>query len=241
MQWQKLNSCGITTYNLMENKVYFSQAEELTTTLINMISQGLFCLDLDGSIIFCNQQFSQILRYQVSELEGKKISSFFSPRNYSTFRKTHKNVLAGKSQSFEAIFTRKDKKIIHTLINHQPLFTKEGQLKESLGLVTNITSLKKTKEELRETKDKLRKTKEELENQIKMATIEQFVAKVSHELRNSFSVVKTSIYLIEQRVSKKLPQEVKIKEYLNSMEQVISKSTSLVNNLLDILKKKNFK
>ena len=102
----------------------------------------------------------------------------------------------------------------------------EEEEEEELVLlaIEDITERKKAYDELKETREKLFRFE-------KLATLGKLAGIVSHELRNPLGAIRNSVYFLRLKLDPSL-QDEKIKRHLEIMDQEISNSDRIINDVL---------
>ncbi|MBU1782622.1 hypothetical protein KKD87_04565 [bacterium] len=107
---------------------------------------------------------------------------------------------------------------IPVLITLTPLLDENNVFNGVLGLVTNLTELKKMQGKLIETE--------------RLAMMAKTASVVAHEVRNPLSVINNTIYLLKGI----LPKDEAIENHLHRMENQVTRIDSYFNDLLDLAK-----
>ncbi len=84
-------------------------------------------------------------------------------------------------------------------------------------------------EALEEKTRALETAQEDLVRQERLATLGQFAAGVSHELRNPLGVIRNSVYYL----SMVLPEEERVRKHLTILDREVSTATRIISGLLD--------
>jgi len=115
----------------------------------------------------------------------------------------------------------------------------KGKFVGSIGVIRDITERKKAEEELKSTYNRIEHLYKELEEENKrldeLSELKSgFVASASHEIRTPLAVIKESVGLFLDHMSKDLAEEQKI--VLSMTKTNIDKLAKMVNSLLDASK-----
>lgn len=112
---------------------------------------------------------------------------------------------------------------------------------ENANLVKDLATAKANLEKLNEDLEKkviartraLKEAQEELLRKERLATLGQLAGSVAHELRNPLSVMRNSLYCINQRISN---EDQKIRRHLELIDRQISCADKIIEDLLDYSK-----
>lgn len=147
--------------------------ETLFTQLFNSTPMGLVMLDEHGKVEQVNNGFQQMFGYQPQELKGKNLNDFIVPENLTNEGIDLNNIIA--ANEIVSVVTKRqhrDGHLVDVLIYGVPVLL-DNRTISIYGVYVDITERKKVEEEL-----KVRNT--ELDN---------FVYKVSHDLRAPLSSI----------------------------------------------------
>lgn len=125
----------------------------------------------------------------------------------------------------------------------RPIVGQDGKANQVLGVATDITELKRAREDLLEQKElehqkvqeELNRVKEELIRHTRLAAIGQVAASIAHELRNPLGAINNAVFFLGRRESKLEP---KWAEYLGIIRQEVQASDRIVSNLLEMSRAK---
>jgi len=130
-------------------------------------------LDEEGNVVEINKGFEELFGFSLKELSGKSLNQFIVPNDLKEEGNDLNNLISSNSViRTETIRYRKDKSILSVIIYGVPVLLQDQTI-GIFGMYVDITGQKKVEEEL-----KIRNT--ELDN---------FVYKVSHDLRAPLSSV----------------------------------------------------
>lgn len=147
--------------------------ETLFTQLFNSTPMGLVMLDEYGKVELVNNGFQQMFGYRVQELRGKSINDFIVPENLVNEGIDLNNIIA--ANEIVSVVTKRQHRnghLVDVLIYGVPVLL-DNRTIGIYGVYVDITERRKVEEEL-----KVRNT--ELDN---------FVYKVSHDLRAPLSSI----------------------------------------------------
>jgi PAS domain S-box-containing protein len=195
--------------------------DDVYGVILNSIGEGLFCLDVDEVIVFCNRRLAEILGYRDhSWLLGKKIEDLLS--DPKVFCREYDLVRKGESRRYEIELLSSKKRSVPVLISHTPLFDREKKISGSIGVVCDLTQMKKQEKELERAQKRLVKAE-------KMAILSQIAAEAVHEIRNPLNVIKTGLYLM-----KRVTKDKEIEKRLLQMEKALQRASTYIDELLSL-------
>ena len=132
------------------------KSEEKYRTLIETMNEGLAIIDKNNVINFTNLKLPEMLGLSFEELNGKKITDFYTEESHQVLRELTKRKRDEMSDKFELSLRRKDGSIINVIVSPRPIFNDEDEFTGSLGVFTDITEMKSAQEALEESEKKYR-------------------------------------------------------------------------------------
>lgn len=124
--------------------------EEQYRTLVEGMNEGIMLTDNNDTILFINQQTTEITGYSSSELVGKNCASmFYVGENYKLVLQKNLLRLQGTKDKYEIKLKRKDNKQIWIRISGSPVYDPNGNVIGTIGVFENIHDQKKAEVELR--------------------------------------------------------------------------------------------
>jgi PAS domain S-box-containing protein len=139
--------------------------EILLRGLLGVIKQPVFAKDKNLIYTFCNQAFADILGKSKNEIVGKTVFQLYEKELAEIYQKADENLLeTGGSQDYETAIRFYDGSI-HAVILHKNIILDEEENKLGIiGLVEDISSLKKKEKELIESESKYKKIFENVQD-----------------------------------------------------------------------------
>ncbi len=143
--------------NALQNQ---SQAISRTNAIIEF--------DLDGNILFANENFLKLFGYSLNEIKGKHHSILLRPEQVNSIEYRHfwDDLKKGAFHIGEFERKTKDGQIIWILGSYNMIYDVEGRLIKVLKIVTDITYRKKLETEIKEFNDDLQKKVEQKTEEI---------------------------------------------------------------------------
>lgn len=233
-------------------------AEHTYRVLIESMNEGAVTLDRDGTILYCNNSFANLMEYPLEKVIGSSIQSFINKDEQKFFNSLLKKAQKEKNSTKEMDLYTKDKNIIPVLLSITPIHFDDGHDGMSL-IITDLTSQKRNEElaasekltaqrlfheqELRTNAEAaataLKTEKDNLQREIiERKKLEkqkdEFIGMASHELKTPVTSIKAYTQVLQFRFRKE--QNVKATELLSKMDAQLDKLSNLISDLLDVTK-----
>ncbi|HEV7746824.1 MAG TPA: PAS domain S-box protein [Pyrinomonadaceae bacterium] len=226
----KLTGLVVVFRDITERK----RAEEeirFQARLLDAVEQAVIATDVNGIIMFWNSFAETLYGWSAAEALGANILDLTpSP----TLREKAGEILAalksGKSWTGEFEVRRRDGTLFPALITDSPIINVKGELVGFVGVSTDNTTRRQIEQERENLLGREREARAESEaaNRLK----DEFLATLSHELRNPLNVV-IGYSEILRRSSENLNQSFVIKAAETIRRNALAQS-QLVSDLLDL-------
>ena len=126
-----------------------ARSEERFRLLVEKMNEGLTSIDQERRITYVNRCFCEMLGYREDELLGWPIDRFVDPSRHDFMKKQLTRRREGAQDRYELIWRTKAGSRLHTIISPAALFDEDGRFTGSIGVVTDITELKRTETALK--------------------------------------------------------------------------------------------
>ena len=184
-------------------------------SIIEGMNEGVMIVNNEGEIMYANEKFCSIVGYNFHEMEGQIAKYLFLDHEESEkadkILEERKNNL---SSQYEIRLKTKNGKKIWVLVSGSPYYDKKGRVVGSIGIHTDISSLKKKERELHEAVDEM----------------DTFIYKASHDLKSPLSSLEGLINLAEKEITS--PESTL---YFGMINISIKKMNNMLANLTSII------
>lgn len=120
--------------------------EEMYRTLVETAQEGIGIVDSKENLVFINQAFAGLLEYPRKELLGKNLKEISHEAQYKVFRDQTRKRKKGNSSRYEITLITKKGKSKSMYVSAAPLWNEDGSFMGTLGVVSDLTEVKKAKE-----------------------------------------------------------------------------------------------
>jgi two-component system NtrC family sensor kinase len=209
--------------------------------LFESAQDAIWLHDMEGNITTVNKATEKLSGYSLLELSGMNVRNFLTQDSLHLAGQIRRRLLEGETveEPYEQRIIRKDgtEWILMLTTN---LIKEDGRTIGFLCIARDVTSEREMQDklttayqELTESHQKLKDSQQQLIQAEKLTSLGQLAASIAHEVNNPLS----GVLVYTQLISKKLrgggiDNNVAL-DYLNKMESELTRSTKLVQNLLD--------
>ena len=195
-------------------EVQLRESEERFRRIVETALEGIWVLDPQGRTTFANARMAEMLGISVAEMPGRSVFDFIDPEDRSRTAARLKQRRQGIAEVFDLRFHRADGQELWAIVSASPYTDDRGIVVGILGMLTDITDRKRAEEELRNA-DRRK---------------EEFLAVLSHELRNPLAPIQTAVDLLEQAGTSGAGSE----RELAMIKRQVQNLKRLVDDLLDV-------
>lgn len=218
----------ITIHNLTE-LMEAQGAQRRQAHLLDTVEQAVVVTDLAGTITYWNGFAERLYGWSVPEVLGRSILDV-TPAAASREQAAAilEQLRAGKSWAGEFTVQRRDGTSFPAWVTDTPIRDERGELAGMIGVSTDLTAQKQVEMALREAEEGLRQRIAELAEADRQK--DEFLALLSHELRNPLAGITNSVYLLKHGGS----QEPRPQELCQLIERQTRYLGRLLEDLLDV-------
>jgi PAS domain S-box-containing protein len=196
--------------------------------LAETMNEGLGVADANLICTFVNRKLCDLLGYEKEELVGRPIGDYIGSDDLQDFREAWDK---GDSRPQEVVLSRKDGTKLIAYVASNALFDADGKFEGAFGIVSDITSLRKSDEALQESEKRLRLLSVQL-----MRAQEEERGRVSRELHDglgqALSVLKLRIgFLRKQLGANQISLQEDCEDTILYLNQVIEDTRRLSRDL----------
>lgn len=123
------------------------KSEKQYRQIVETTQEGIWQLDMHNKIIFVNKKICEILEYSEEEIIGKEHLYFMDEHEKEKAITAFERRKSGISENFLINFISKNGKQVLTNISATPIIDDQSNFKGSLGMISDITEMKKADEE----------------------------------------------------------------------------------------------
>ena len=221
------------------------ERETLYSGIINTTAEGFWLLDSNLLITDVNYSLCSMLGYTKTEMIGKEPLDFIDSKDRDICESQADLIDDVSSRIYEINFRTKSGDLLHTLTNATTIYDQNG-LKRTFAFMTDISSQKKTEENLRKRQESIEELNNSLESKItqeveknrekdqmmyqqsRLASMGEMIGNIAHQWRqplNIMALVMQDLYISDQLgnlTSKKVEESYdKSNNLLQYMSQTI--------------------
>ena len=223
---------GLTVYlrEITERK-RAEATSRLLASIVESSDDAIISKDLNGIISSWNRGAERVFGYKADEVIGKPVTILMPPARYGEESAILERIRSGRSvDHYETVRRRKDGRLIAISLTISPIRDESGKIIGASKIVRDITKEKRAHEERLRLLERERLAREEAEaaNRLK----DEFLATLSHELRNPLNVVIGYSEILRRS------EDVSNTGFVSQAAEVIRRNamaqSQLVSDLLDL-------
>jgi len=223
---------GLTVYlsDITERK-RAETTSRLLASIVESSDDAILSKDLNGIISSWNRGAERVFGYTAEEVLGKPAKILLPPDRYNEEPAILARVLSGRSvDHYETVRRRKDGTLIDVSLSVSPIRDEDGNIVGASKIARDITAERRAWEERTRLLENERVAREEAEaaNRLK----DEFLATLSHELRNPLNVVIGYSEILRRS------EEMENNGFVGRAAEVIRRNalaqSQLVSDLLDL-------
>ncbi len=185
------------------------ESEENYRVIVNQSIAGILKVDLQGNIIFSNEQFCRALGYELPELLSLGINDIVYPDDHERNRTAFARLAsAGEAYEIEKRLVRKDGEVVWVNNHVSPIFDKEG-----LVVAATVVSIDISRQKA------LERQKDE------------FISIASHELKTPLTSIKVYGEILAGLMDPSVPPP--IAQLITKMNVQVNRLVKLIYSLLN--------
>ncbi|MBF0122940.1 MAG: PAS domain S-box protein, partial [Candidatus Omnitrophica bacterium] len=194
--------------------------------IINSIADPIFVKDRKHTWILLNDVFCEFMGKKKEELIGKSDYDFFPKAEADVFWAKDEEVFSsGKENVNEEFFTDGEGNT-RTIITKKTLYTDNGNNKILVGIIRDVTELRKQAIELKSAYEQLVAFQTRMVQAEKMASLGQLAAGIAHEINNPTAYILCNLAVLreyEEKIGVFLKSLVALSSDVERYEQLAHK------------------
>ena len=199
--------------------------------LLNAVEQAVIATDLNGTVVYWNAFAESLYGWSAEEAIGSRIIDL-TPADTSReeANEIFSRLQQGQSWSGELWLRKRDGALFPAMITDSPIVNDKNQLIGVVGVSVDITHLKRVEEERGKLLELERQARAEAEDANRLK--DEFLATLSHELRNPLNVVIGYSEILRRGSDPQDPQFVR--KAAETIRRNALAQSQLVSDLLDL-------
>lgn len=212
--------------------------------VVSAIPDALFVKDRERRYVLVNAPFLALAGKREDEVIGRRDESFLPAENAERYRATDDDVLErGRNVRVEQETFVDRESHVHVLATTKvPLRDEHGDVTHVLGIVHDITPLKRAEDALRTTKEDLERSVEErtealrgaqqeLLRKERLAVLGQLAGGLAHQIRNPLAAISNATSVLKRRLGESVDPDVL--QALAIILEEVWEANRIITDLLD--------
>ncbi|MBI4778395.1 response regulator, partial [Candidatus Desantisbacteria bacterium] len=215
---QMIGICRDLHTSVSQLKEQIRDVEEMYRSIFENVSEGIFQIAQDGSILMANPAMVNMLNYDSCEQLMAAVSNIFQQLFVDPDQGEllcQRVDIAGMVHGFEARIYTKDKDIIWVLLGSNAVHEKGLQVYYEC-IVVNITERKKLEEKLIKAE--------------KAEAVAELIAKTADGIRNPLQVIQLGLYSLKMTTGEKGENASKT---IDHMDNAVWRAAKVIDELID--------
>ena len=217
--------------------------EEFLSAIIDHVAHPIFVKDRDYRFVLLNRAMEGMVGIPRAEMLGHTDYDFFPKEQADWFREKDLEMftLGKRVEITEEPITDKDGRHHVLSTTKVPLRDARGVITHLVGIIHDITPLKRAEEALREVSnvlerrmqertDELLAAQTELVRRERLAVIGLFAGSLAHQIRNPLGSIKNAAYLV-QLASPTVDDD--LRRALNIIQDEVGRANQIITDLVD--------
>ncbi|MHA1414589.1 MAG: sensor histidine kinase, partial [Promethearchaeota archaeon] len=163
------------------------------SSAVEQSSEGIIIYDFDGTILYANKAFADMLKYELSHIIKNRIFHFISEDQKQNFKKIKSQVIQKGSYIGEFFFIKKGGSIFPTSVNCSLLYNDDKKPIAIVSAIRNISEIKTIEQNLRESEEKYRTLIETSPNSIILINYKGYIVDCNNIFENLLNLPKEEI------------------------------------------------
>ncbi len=217
--------------NCLENAILFEaaraaekqaqQQRKRYQNLVEAMNDGLAIIDPQLHVTYVNPALCRMAGYRADELIGRPAIDFLDEKNRQKLEYEVTNWSDLERHVFEIDFISKSGGVFSTIVSPNPIYDEKGEFAGFLGILTDVTKLKKAEKEKELAQAQLLQAQ-------KLEAIGILAGGVAHDFNNYLTTILGSVDLIQMKEN--LPEG--IKKHVSHIKHAAELSAALTRQLL---------
>jgi len=194
------------------------------------INEGIVIINKNGFISDVNKKFLEMNSYTRNELIGHPISEFLEEKSLQKYKEQIAVGAEGNHQNLDLIWKKKDKQEIFTVFSPKFIWDREGNLKDGIGVLTDVTEQRQVENELMRSQWELRRLSQHLQN-VREKEGKRIAREIHDELGQALTALKIDLSYLSKKFVKESPNQKQFTAKIRAMSDLIDKTIKTVQKV----------
>lgn len=205
---------------------------QLRSEAFEQVSDGCVIVEaLSERIIYLNKAFTKITGYAASDIPGEKLSFLQGPEtDRDTVSKVRSAIASEQPFLGEILNYRKDGTAFWNQMRISPIRDAEGKATHFVGILSDITDSKRTR-------DKLHEQRQQLAHVGRVAVMGELTAALAHELKQPLAAILSNAQAAQRFLGQANPDLDELREILKDIVVDDKRAGEVIDRLLRMARK----
>ncbi len=214
--------------------------------IVENVAHPIFVKDRSFRWVVMNRAMCQLIGHPREELLGKGDYDFFPKEEADFFREKDELVFSSKETVHieEEPITRVDGSSRRLATTKVPMLDERGEVTHIIGIIHDITPIKRTEAALRvsnealearveERTNELREMQEALVRRERLAVLGQLAGGLAHQIRNPLGAMANAVAVLRRRLKKSLEADLEAAQAIAIVDEEIWEANRIITDLID--------
>jgi PAS domain S-box-containing protein len=208
---------------------------EYLKQIINSVADPLFVKDRKHRWILLNQAFCDFMGHPSSKLIGKSDYDFFPKKEADVFWQKDEEVFQTGQENVNEEFFTDGTGSRRVIITKKTIYTGPSGEQCIVGIIRDMTDIKRTTEELRSAYEKLVALQSRLIQSEKMASLGQLAAGIAHEINNPTAYIISNLDMFQEYQSQVQKCFRIVAPYLSTIKELPQDQSKKLGEIMEDL------
>lgn len=203
--------------------------------LVDHVNEGIVVQDQNGIITFVNDKFLEMSGYKQDEVIGHPPSELLNETHIEKFKNQITNIIRFIPDTYEVAWKRKDGQKVLMNVSSMLIHDEEGNFKESIAVLTDITNSRIAEESLKKSREELRNLYTHLHS-IRERESKRISREIHDEVGQMLTALKMELFWLSDRFPSSIKDQKSFITKIKSMSKLVDETIKEVQKIASELR-----